>query len=354
MMLLIDSGNTRIKWAIVQGIDWLCSGILPVERAGELSQHLVEHCDEFSKGMHDIEQVWVSNVAGEEIGLHINNFSADRNVKPHFIVASEEQCGVRNGYSRPEHLGSDRWAALVGAWHLMNGECLVVNCGTATTIDALSGQGEFMGGLILPGADLMLSSLCDATAQLMTSRDEKLLIEPLASPPSRQKATAKRLVMSGHPGEYVSFPKNTADAMFSGVIQASCGAIQRQHALLDNDSAPVVLSGGAAEVLQGHLRQVADKTTDTTTSLSTKPPKNGSPVAGYGEASRLHPQGVRQGVPGSFATTLPQREEVQCGHSRTRGLRSTVSWPHLHMPLRIVDNLVLQGLLIIAQEASEE
>ena len=114
-----------------------------------------------------------------------------------------------------------------------------------------------MGGLILPGVDLMLSSLCDTTAQLMTSRHETHL--------------------SGNPGEYVPFPKNTADAMFSGVIQANCGAIQLQHALLDNDCAPVVLSGGAAEVLQEHLK----------------------------------------------------------------------------MPLRIADNLVLQGLLIIAQEASE-
>jgi type III pantothenate kinase len=278
MMLLIDSGNTRIKWALVQGMDWLRSGILPVEQAGELSQHLIAHCGQIGKGLNDIEQVWVSNVAGEEIALQISNFGADRNVQPHFIVPREEQCGVQNGYSQPGQLGSDRWAALVAAWHLIDGECLVVNCGTATTIDALSGQGVFMGGLILPGVDLMLSSLCDTTAQLMTSRYEKLLMEPLAIPLGSQKATAKWLVMSGHPGEYVPFPKNTADAMFSGVIQASCGAIQRQHALLDHDSAPVVLSGGAAEVMQEHL----------------------------------------------------------------------------HMPLRIVDNLVLQGLLIIAQEASEE
>ena len=349
MKLLIDSGNTRIKWALVQGMDWLCSGILPVQQAGELSQHLFVHCDQISKGLHDIEQVWVSNVAGEEIALQISNFCADRNVKPHFIFPRAEQCGVRNGYTQPGQLGSDRWAALVGAWHLINGECLVVNCGTATTIDALSGQGEFMGGLILPGVDLMLSSLCDTTAQLMTSRHEHLL--------------------SGNPGEYVPFPKNTADAMFSGVIQASCGAIQRQHALLDNDSAPVVLSGGAAEVLQEHLRHVTDKTTDTntshltnpakdagqvigyshstgeTTSQSTKPPKNGDQVAGYRRANN-----ARQVAGYSEASRL--REGVQCGHSRTKGLRPTVSWPHLHMPLRIVDNLVLHGLLIIAQEAS--
>jgi type III pantothenate kinase len=248
MMLLIDSGNTRIKWALVEGTDWLCNGILPVEEAGELSHHLVAHCNQFNAAWQDIEQAWVSNVAGEEVGLHIRGIFAHGNIKPHFIVAREEQCGVHNGYSPPGQLGSDRWAALIGAWHLMNGECLVVNCGTATTIDALSGKGEFMGGLILPGLDLMLGSLYEKTAQLMTDK-----------------------------GEYVLFPKNTADAMFSGVIQASCGAIQRQHALLANDGVPVVLSGGAAELLQEHLS----------------------------------------------------------------------------VPLRIVDNLVLQGLAIIALEASE-
>jgi type III pantothenate kinase len=263
MMLLIDAGNTRIKWSIVQGKDWLRSGVLPVAQAYELSRHLAGHCDP-STGpgqalpgidLHDIGQVWVSNVAGEEVAQHIRNVEVNRNAQLHFVVAQQEQCGVRNGYSRAGQLGSDRWAALLGAWNLVRGECLVVNCGTATTIDALSEQGEFTGGLILPGFELMQSSLVTTTAMLAPGRYEKLL--------------------SGHPGEYVPFPKNTADAMFSGAVQASCGAIQRQHALLGNDSAPVVLSGGAAGALREHIR----------------------------------------------------------------------------MPLRIVENLILHGLLIIAQEA---
>lgn len=299
--LLIDAGNTRIKWALVEADAWLCSGVLPVQQAAELSQHLADHCDTFGVGLHDIKQIWVSNVAGEEVAQSIRNISAKRSVKVHFVVAQEEQCGVRNGYLQAAQLGSDRWAALIAAWHLVHGECLVVSCGTATTIDTLSAQGEFSGGLILPGIELMLSSL---------------------------GATSTRLKMGS--GKYLSLPKNSADAMYSGAIQASCGAIQRQHALLSHDAAPVVLSGGAAGLLQEHLLH----------------------VTGYGEASRLHPQGVHRSVPGSFASTLPQREEVPGGHSRTRGLRPSVSWPHPGMPLRVEDNLVLQGLLKIAQEAS--
>ena len=80
-----------------------------------------------------------------------------------------------------------------------------------------------MGGLILPGIALMRSSLMDATALLEAQR-----------------------------GDYADFPRNTSDALFSGAIQASCGAIQRQHALLDA-AAPVLLSGGAAHLLLPHL-----------------------------------------------------------------------------------------------------
>jgi type III pantothenate kinase len=246
MKLLIDAGNTRIKWALVSGEDWLCSGVLPAGQAGELSRHIAGHLDRLvtndlavvsgqpgqmassfiRTGLHDIQQIWVSNVAGEEIAQHIRNIGDGKSGQPHFVVAREAQCGVRNGYSNASQLGSDRWTALIAAWHLVQGKCLTVNSGTATTIDTLSGQGEFLGGLILPGVELMQRSLVAATVQLKSAQ-----------------------------GEYMPFPLNSADALYSGAIQASCGAIERQYALLDDDSAPVILSGGAAGLLQPYLNQ---------------------------------------------------------------------------------------------------
>lgn len=247
MKLLIDAGNTRIKWALVDEEIWLRSGTLPVENAGELPQQFA--------GLQGIRQVWVSNVAGEEVAQYIHNACAGQSVQPRFIVAREAQCGVSNGYSSPSQLGSDRWAALIAAWHLVRGACLVVNSGTATTVDALSATGEFIGGLILPGVELMQHSLRDATVQLQAAAQAK---------PGQ--------------GEYAPFPLNTADALYSGALQASCGAVERQHALLGEGGAPVVLSGGAAAVLRNRL----------------------------------------------------------------------------NVPLRIVDNLVLQGLLLIAQETNAQ
>jgi len=172
-----------------------------------------------------VQQVYVSNVAGRDVAARITDACAVHHWSPHFIISQSLQCGVRNGYQQPGQLGCDRWAMLLAAWHRVGGACLIVSSGTATTIDALSVRGEFTGGLILPGIALMQSSLRSGTAGLQ--------------------------VADGH---YSSFPCNTSDALFSGAIQASCGAIQRQYELLAVAGAPVLLSGGAASLLLPHLR----------------------------------------------------------------------------------------------------
>ncbi len=212
MRLLIDAGNTNIKLAWVAGDTWLSAVTYPINQAIELS-------DAF-----DVHEVYVSNVAGVEVESRIREACAARHLVPKFIVSQAEQCGVKNGYAFPGQLGSDRWAALIAAWQHAGTACLVVVSGTATTIDAISGCGEFMGGLIMPGIELMQRSLFEGTA---------------------------RLQVSG--GSYSPFPRNTADALLSGAIQAACGAIQRQYALLDVVNAPVLLSGGAACLLSPHL-----------------------------------------------------------------------------------------------------
>lgn len=214
MQLLIDAGNTNIKLALVDGERWQ-----PVVKIPNTLSHDLCFAD-----YPDVQQVWVSNVAGSDVAGKIKSACAARHWVPQFITAQVEKCGVRNGYDQAAQLGSDRWASLIAAWHHAGAECLVVGCGTATTIDALSGSGEFLGGLILPGIELMQCSLISATAQLQSGG-----------------------------GSYASFPRNTADALLSGALQASCGAIQRQYALLDAIDAPVLLSGGAACLLSPHL-----------------------------------------------------------------------------------------------------
>jgi len=169
-------------------------------------------------------KILASNVAGEEAAQQARAVCAAWRCPVEFIGAQAEQCGVRNGYEQPAQLGSDRWAALIAAWQHEQAACLVVNCGTATTIDALSSTGEFLGGLILPGLDMMRHSLAAGTAQL--GADE---------------------------GCWREFPRNTRDAIASGAIQATVGAILRQHALLGAPGARCLLSGGAADSVQHRL-----------------------------------------------------------------------------------------------------
>lgn len=209
-LLLIDAGNSKIKLAWVENGEMSSVTQFPVRQVGDLSYYVA--------GQGDV-QVWVSNVAGSEVGDQIGAVCALHCWTPRFIIAQSWQGGVSNTYTQPAQLGSDRWAALIAAWHQLGRSCLVVVSGTATTIDALSDNGEFMGGLILPGIELMQRSLTGATAQLQ---------------------------LEG--GNSLDFPRNTADAVWSGAVQASCGAIRHQHALLGTN-APVLLSGGAAHRL---------------------------------------------------------------------------------------------------------
>lgn len=216
-MLLLDIGNSRCKWARVESGAWLRQGVLEneeLERLPTVIGDLPAHT-----------RVVVSNVAGERVAATLREQLSALQCEPTFIRAEAERCGVRNGYREPQRLGSDRWAALIAAHHRVTGACLVVNCGTATTVDALTAQGEFLGGLILPGLSLMSSSLSANTAHLTNRK-----------------------------GELRDFPCATADAMLSGAVRATQGAILHQFALLQQRESRVrcVLSGGASSmVMQG-------------------------------------------------------------------------------------------------------
>jgi type III pantothenate kinase len=143
------------------------------------------------------------------------------------IRSEREQLGVVNGYRDPQQLGPDRWAALIGAHHGEAGHKLVVNAGTALTIDALTAEGRFLGGLIVPGPALMRRSLDRGTAGLRLTE-----------------------------GALRDFPDNTPDAITSGAVQAGAGAIERLgEAMAARGSPParIILSGGAAAEFAGPL-----------------------------------------------------------------------------------------------------
>jgi type III pantothenate kinase len=211
MLLLVDAGNTRVKWAIAPDNaapgDWIAHGA-------------VAHADLETLGgewrQQTITRAIVSNVAGAVLGERL---AAILPVTPTPFVAQLELAGLRNRYREPARLGADRFAAALGARTLAPARALVVaTCGTATTVDAVSCDGDFIGGMILPGLGLMLGALARNTAQLP------------------QVAAGTSIP--------AAFADNTQDAILSGCLAAQAGAIERACAALPD--ALCILSGGAA------------------------------------------------------------------------------------------------------------
>jgi type III pantothenate kinase len=220
-ILAVDAGNSRIKWGLWDA-DWLRQDSVAKEDAPLLGAAW--------QGLARPRHLIASNVAGAQVKQWLDAWAHTQGLIVRWVTSQAEQCGVRNGYRDPMQLGADRWAALVAARHLAGGAALVVNAGTAVTIDALTQQGEFLGGLIVPGLDLMAAALARGTAGL-----------PRAA------------------GVVTQFPTMTADAIASGAMQSACGAIERmERALAERGPKPEILvSGGAAPAIRNHLGRPA-------------------------------------------------------------------------------------------------
>lgn len=216
MIVCLDSGNTRIKWGVHDGMTWLAQGAVTQADVGQLSRLVVE--------WPQPTRVVLANVAGPEAAGRIREQLAAWLPVFQEVRSAASSCGVTNLYEFPERLGVDRWCALLGARGLVASAAVVVMAGTATTIDTLDADGNFLGGVIMPGVGLMLRSLAHGTAAL-----------PFAD------------------GEYAAYPRCTDDAIVTGVIEAQTGAIERIFSRLADPTACCLLSGGYAEQLAAHL-----------------------------------------------------------------------------------------------------
>jgi type III pantothenate kinase len=218
-VLAIDAGNTRIKWGAHDGHSWRAFGAIDTAAVEGLHEALRE--------APPARRAIASNVAGAAAQSAIESACARASLPVAFLRGEKERLGVTNGYADPAQLGSDRWAALVAAHHARRGHKLVVNVGTALTVDALAADGRFMGGVIVPGPALMRRSLDRATAALREA-----------------------------PGKVRDFPGNTPDAIATGAALACAGAIDRLAATMGARACPpglIILSGGGASELAALL-----------------------------------------------------------------------------------------------------
>jgi len=159
MKLLVDIGNSRIKWAYSVDGDFVAVG----ETSGgvEISLGAMLGSGQLP------DAIRIANVAGADAGLRIAaGLQKHFGISPVLARSAAAGAGIRNGYSDPGQLGIDRWLALCGAYVRYKGPVCVVDAGTATTIDVVSGTGEHQGGLILPGPGLMQGALLRGTENL--------------------------------------------------------------------------------------------------------------------------------------------------------------------------------------------
>jgi type III pantothenate kinase len=222
MILAIDAGNTRIKWGLHDGLAWVAQGSVPKSEAVRLGVDW--------RGYAAPDRIVISNVAGEKIGSELVVLFRHWHANPVWVEARATECGVNSRYENPAQLGSDRWAALIGARAICSQPCLVVTLGTAMTVDALAADGTFLGGVIVPGIALMHDALARRTA----------------SSALHQAAQLKT-------GIFKSFSTNTADAVHSGCLLALSGAVEQMATELAKSAGQqpqAILSGGDADLLQ--------------------------------------------------------------------------------------------------------
>ena len=219
-ILTIDSGNTYIKWGLHDYRGWVCQGRVKQDDSVILDQSW--------QSLPEPAFIIGSNVADKVVRETLTRLCSRWKTKSCWITAVQSQCGVRNLYSDPAQLGSDRWASLVAAWNQQLQASLVINIGTAMTIDVLSDTGSFLGGVILPGPKLMFEALKAHTA-----------------------------IPYDDSGLFQQLPDCTDDAIYSGVVQSLVGAIERmKHVLnirLGYSVQNCILSGGASSLILPHL-----------------------------------------------------------------------------------------------------
>lgn len=158
MKLLVDIGNTRIKWAWLHGDELLDPGAMAHAgmEPGQLAARMT--------GGRVADEVRLSSVAGAQLtAALVAALGRVSGVPVREIRTGRVAAGVRNGYTEPRQLGVDRWLVMLAAYSRLRGAVCVVDAGTAWTVDVVAANGEHLGGFIVPGPVLMRRSLVGTT-----------------------------------------------------------------------------------------------------------------------------------------------------------------------------------------------
>lgn len=217
-LLAIDAGNSFVKLAYHDGNAWMNRQQMP----------LTEFCQAPIQFLpYPAEKILLSNVSGNPVHVLIESVFPGQVVQE--ILSLPYACGVRSLYEHPEKLGTDRWAMLIAARAMTPADCLIVSLGTALTVDMLTSDGRFLGGVIAPGLHLMRTALAQGTD-----------------------------AVAPQPGQVTRFPCNTADAVQTGLVYAALGVIEKTLAEFETQcqqTVSCILTGGGASTIAPYLNR---------------------------------------------------------------------------------------------------
>ena len=218
MILELDVGNSRIKWRLLAEDD------LAVVKAGHVPGFdellLVTELDAA------ITLARMCSVRGGDVNKRLEDWVRAKHSIALVQASVTQSCGgVTNQYANVSRLGIDRWLAMLAAYRRAGGACMIIDSGTALTIDVVDAQGLHLGGYIIPGLRLMHSSL-EANTAIRLSDNYSTYSESL-----------------GH---------STDEAVFNGTVTALLATIKQQSASLAKaGDVEIYFAGGDAELLHG-------------------------------------------------------------------------------------------------------
>lgn len=216
LILDVDIGNSRLKWRFI--------GENAVAERGAVP-HSTDTWSAIAAGHPTVGRVRVSNVAGPAMAQAFADWVQARfGVGAEFAVARQQAADVTCGYRSPETLGVDRWLAVLAAWEKVVGPCVVVDAGSAITVDILADRGCHLGGYIVPGLRMMQRALYTGTSAVKIEDPAVARLSPGV---------------------------DTREAVLHGCLAMAIALIQKTCA--DVRASVVVLTGGDAEVLANLL-----------------------------------------------------------------------------------------------------
>jgi type III pantothenate kinase len=223
MRLLLDLGNTRLKWALAADGEW------PARGAVSWDEDVAAALERAWRGLPPPARAFGASVVDTAREAQVAGIVAGAFAREvAWLRTPAVACGVRNAYAEPQRLGVDRFLGMVAARADGASPCVLAGIGTALTLDALAADGRHLGGLIAPGPRLMQQSLLGATARVRPER----------------------------PGRVLEAADNTADAVASGCWQAAVALVERFAARMApglGGAPQLVVHGGDAAELRALL-----------------------------------------------------------------------------------------------------